>query len=224
MKIVNLNISSQGFYFVDKNGQKLPLSKALGKIFGRFFSVFLDLELYLLWIIGYIPSHIIRKLFYLLAGIKMAKGSTFHMGARFYKPWNISIGEGTIVGRGAAIENRCRIGRRCKLETNAYITGSSELEDYVFVAPMVTTSNDNYMGRSEERRKHYKGVTIRRGGRVGANATVLPGKVIEADGMVAAGSVVTRDVPAGVIVAGVPARPLRPVSSDQLVDSQEDTT
>lgn len=135
----------------------------------------------------------------------------------------VSVGEGTIVGRGVSIENRCRIGRRCKLETNAYITGSSEVEDYVFVAPMVTTSNDNYMGRSQERKKHYKGVTIRRGGRVGANATILPGKVVEADGMVAAGSVVTRDVPAGTIVAGVPARPVRPVPSDQLIDNQEDT-
>ncbi len=134
----------------------------------------------------------------------------------------VTVGEGTIVGRGVAIENRCRIGRRCKLETGAYITGSSELEDDVFVAPMVTTSNDNYMGRSEERKKHYKGITIRRGGRVGAGATVLPGRTVEPDGMVAAGAVVTRDVPSGMIVAGVPARELRPVPADQLIDNQEE--
>jgi UDP-2-acetamido-3-amino-2,3-dideoxy-glucuronate N-acetyltransferase len=134
----------------------------------------------------------------------------------------VSVGEGTIVGRGVSIENRSHIGRRCKLETNAYITAWSELEDFVFVAPMVTTTNDNYMARSEERKKHYRGVTIRRGGRVGANATVLPGVVIEADGVVAAGAVVTRDVPSATIVAGVPARSMRSVPDEQLLDNQED--
>jgi len=88
----------------------------------------------------------------------------------------VTIGEQTIVGRGVAIENRCTIGKRCKLETDAYITAYSELEDDVFVAPMVATSNDNYMARGSERFKHFKGVTVRRGGRIGVNATVLPAR------------------------------------------------
>ncbi len=135
----------------------------------------------------------------------------------------VTIGEQTIVGRGVAIENRCMIGRRCKLEVNAYITGSSELGDYVFVAPMVATSNDNYMGRSEERKKHFKGVTIGRGGRIGVNATILPGRTIEEQGVVAAGAVVTHDVPARIIVAGNPAHVFREVPADQLLENQKET-
>lgn len=134
----------------------------------------------------------------------------------------VTIGEETIVGRGVAIENRCTIGKRCKLETNAYITAYSRLEDDVFVAPMVATSNDNYMARGTERFKHFKGVTVKRGGRIGVNATILPGRTVDEQGVVAAGSVVTHDVPARSIVAGNPARLFRDVPEDQLLENQEE--
>jgi UDP-3-O-[3-hydroxymyristoyl] glucosamine N-acyltransferase len=134
----------------------------------------------------------------------------------------VTIGEQTIVGRGVAIENDCTIGKRCKLETNAYITAYSELEDDVFIAPMVATSNDNYMARGSERFKHFKGVTVKRGGRIGVNATILPGRMVGEQGVVAAGSVVTHDVPAQVIVAGNPAHVFRDVPRDQLLENEEE--
>jgi UDP-2-acetamido-3-amino-2,3-dideoxy-glucuronate N-acetyltransferase len=133
---------------------------------------------------------------------------------------NVAIGDFTIVGRGVAIENFCKIGSYCKLETNVYITAYSELGDWCFIAPCVATSNDNYMARSKERFKHFKGVTVRKGGRIGLNATILPGKVIGEDSQVAAGAVVTRDTPAKKIVLGVPAKPWRDVPSDQLLENQ----
>jgi UDP-2-acetamido-3-amino-2,3-dideoxy-glucuronate N-acetyltransferase len=134
----------------------------------------------------------------------------------------VTIGDETIVGRGVAIENRCTVGKRCKLETNAYITAYSVLEDDVFIAPMVATSNDNSMARGTERLKHFKGVTIKRGGRIGVAATILPGKTVDEQGVVAAGSVVTKDVPARVIVAGNPARVFRDVPEDQLLENHEE--
>lgn len=133
---------------------------------------------------------------------------------------NVSIGDRTIIGRGVAVENYSTIGSNCKIETNAYITAYSEIEDSVFIAPGVVTSNDNYAARSRERFKHFKGVTVKKGGRIGAQATVLPGKIIHEDGFVAAGSVVTKDVEAGKIVAGNPAAVLKDVPEDQLLKNQ----
>ncbi len=133
---------------------------------------------------------------------------------------NVTVGDFTIVGRGVAIENYCRIGRYVKLETNSYITAYSELDDRVFIAPCVATSNDNYIGRTEERFKHFKGITVRRGGRIGVNATILPGIVIGEDALVAAGALVTKDVPARKIVAGVPAKVFRDVPPEQLLENQ----
>jgi UDP-2-acetamido-3-amino-2,3-dideoxy-glucuronate N-acetyltransferase len=133
---------------------------------------------------------------------------------------NVTIGSKTIIGRGVAVENFCKVGSNCKLETNVYLTAYSEVEDYVFIAPGVVTSNDNFAARSKERYKHFKGVTIKKGGRVGAQATILPGKVINEDGFVAAGSVVTKDVESAKIVAGNPARFLKDVPEDQLLKNQ----
>lgn len=133
---------------------------------------------------------------------------------------NVTVGDFTIVGRGVAIENFCTIGRYVKLETNVYITAYSDVADRVFVAPCVATSNDNYIGRSEERFKHFKGVTVKRGGRIGVNATILPGITIGSDSLVAAGALVTKDTPDRKIVAGVPAKVFREVPEEQLLDKQ----
>ena len=131
------------------------------------------------------------------------------------------IGELTIVGRGVAVENQVSIGSRCKLETGSYITAMSLIEDYCFVAPEVTFTNDNFVGRTEERFKHFRGVTMRRGARIGANATVLPGITLGEDCLVAAGAVVTRDVAPRMIALGTPAREIRSVPEEQLLASAE---
>jgi len=133
---------------------------------------------------------------------------------------NVSIGEFTIVGRGVTIENKVTIGKRCKLETECYITALSEIGDYCFIAPEVTFTNDNFMARTKERFKYHKGVTMKTGARIGANVTVLPGITLEEDCLVAAGSVVTRDVPARKIVLGSPARVWRDVPKEQLLENQ----
>ncbi len=132
----------------------------------------------------------------------------------------VSIGDATIIGRGVAVENDCTVGKRCKLETNCYITAYSELGDYVFIAPGVVTTNDNYMGRTKERLDKFKGVKVKKGGRIGANATILPGKVIYEDGTIAAGSTVTKDVQKESLVVGSPAKEIRKVPKEQLLENQ----
>ncbi len=135
---------------------------------------------------------------------------------------NVSIGDLNIIGRNVTIENHVSIGSRNKFETNCYITAYSTVEDYCFVAPCVATSNDNYLARDKERFNHFKGITIRRGGRIGVHATILPGKTIEEDGTVAAGAVVTRDVPEAMIVIGSPAKPIQEVPESQLLKNNLD--
>ncbi len=133
---------------------------------------------------------------------------------------NVSVGSNTIIGRGVAVENNCSIGANCKLETNVYITAYSQLEDNVFIAPGVVTSNDNYAARLKGKDYTLKGVTVKRGGRIGAQATILPEKTIHEDAFAAAGSVVTKDISAKKINCGNPAKYLRDVPEEQLIDNQ----
>ena len=133
---------------------------------------------------------------------------------------DVTIGEGTIIGRGATVENEVTIGKKTKIETNAYITAFSKIGDYCFVAPCVAFSNDNYLGRTEERKKHFGGPVLRKGVRIGAGSVLLPGVEIGEDGLVAAGSVVTKNVPARMIVLGSPAKPWKEVPEDQLIENQ----
>ena len=134
---------------------------------------------------------------------------------------NVTVGSYTIIGRGVAIENRCTIGAHCKLETNVYICAYSEIGDYCFIAPCVATSNDNYLGRTEKRFKEYGGAVVRRGGRIGVNATILPGKIVEEDAVVAAGAVLTKNTETRKIYSGVPARFMRYVPEEELLENQK---
>lgn len=127
------------------------------------------------------------------------------------------IGNFVVIGRGVAVENDTTIGDYTKIQTGAYITAYMTIEDHVFIAPMVTTTNDNFMGRTENRFKYIKGAHIKRGSRVGGNAILLPGITLEAESFIAAGSLVTRDVPAQTLVKGVPAKPARKVPEEELL-------
>ena len=133
---------------------------------------------------------------------------------------NVTVGRGPRWCRGVTIENFCSVGRYCKLESESYLCAYSTLEDRVFVAPGVVTSNDNFVGRTQERFKHFKGVTVKKGGRIGACSVTLPGVVIGEDALVAAGSTVTKAVDPRMIVMGKPARPVRPVPVEQLLENQ----
>ena len=129
----------------------------------------------------------------------------------------VVIGDDVVVGRGSLVENDTTIGARTKIQADAYVTAYSTLEEDVFVAPCVVTTNDNFMGRTERRHELMKGPTIRRGARIGGGAVLCPGIEIGEEAFVGAGAVVTKDVPARVIVVGNPARVLRDVPEDELL-------
>jgi UDP-2-acetamido-3-amino-2,3-dideoxy-glucuronate N-acetyltransferase len=129
------------------------------------------------------------------------------------------LGESVVVGRGAFVENDVVVGARTKIQANAYVTAYSTLEEDVFIAPCVVTTNDNFMGRTERRHELRKGPTIRRGARIGGGAVLLPGIEIGEEAFVGAGAVVLDDVPARALVVGNPARRIRDVPDDELLPS-----
>ena len=130
------------------------------------------------------------------------------------------LGERVVVGRGTCVENDTTIGDFTKIQSNAYITAYMTIEDHVFVAPCVQTTNDNFMGRTERRHALIKGATIRRGARVGGGVVLCPGVEIGAEAFIAAGAVVTSDAPAGKVLMGVPARVVRDVAPEELLENQ----
>jgi acetyltransferase-like isoleucine patch superfamily enzyme len=128
------------------------------------------------------------------------------------------LGDGVVVGRGSVVENDSTVGARTRIQANAYVTAYSTLEEDVFIAPCVVTTNDNLMGRTEQRLELMKGPTIRRGARVGGGAVLLPGIEVGEEAFVGAGAVVLGDVPPRAVVVGNPARQIREVPPEELLE------
>jgi acetyltransferase-like isoleucine patch superfamily enzyme len=150
----------------------------------------------------------------LVAGAAIGPGVV--IGDQVYVRERSAVGRESVVGRGCSIENDVVIGARARIQTGSYITAFSEIEDEVFVAPMVVTANDMTAGRRGPG-VPLRGPRLRRACRVGAGAVLLPGVEIGAEAFVAAGSVVTRDVAPRSLVMGSPARHVREVDEKDLL-------
>jgi len=127
------------------------------------------------------------------------------------------IGERSVIGRGSAVDNDVSVGDRVKVQTGVYLTAFTTVEDDVFVGPGASTTNDDTMARHGEQYA-LRGAILRRACRVGGSVVLTPGVEVGEEAFVAAGAVVTRDVPARAVAMGVPARVVREVGEEDLLE------
>jgi acetyltransferase-like isoleucine patch superfamily enzyme len=150
-----------------------------------------------------------------LAGARIGAGAI--IGDQAFVRERSVVGAASVIGRGSAVDNDVVVGERVRVQTDVYLTAYSVIEDDVFVGPGVLTTNDSTMARHDEAFE-MRGVTMRRACRVGGAAVITPGIEIGEEAFVAAGAVVTRDVPARAVVMGVPARVARSVPDADLLE------
>jgi acetyltransferase-like isoleucine patch superfamily enzyme len=149
------------------------------------------------------------------AGAQVGEGAI--LGDQSYVRERSTIGAGSVVGRGSAVDNDVVMGARVRVQTGVYLTAYSVVEDDVFVGPGVVTTNDSTMSRHGAGFV-LEGATLRRACRVGGGVTLCPGVEIGEEAFVAAGAVVTRDLPPRSVSMGVPARVVRQVSDEDLLE------
>lgn len=174
--------------FTDRNGKTLTAPQALQKGITRILNIFLDAELYFLSLVGLVPSHLFRKIIYRLCGMKI--NGTVHMWARFYDPRGISIGEDTIVGDHVFLDGRAKL----------------KIGDHVDIASQVMIYNSEHDLTAEDFTATLAPVEIEDYVFIGPRAIIMPGVKIGRGSAVAAGAVVTHDVPDFSIVGGIPAK------------------
>lgn len=145
---------------------------------------------------------VIRPFTTIYAGAVLGDGVQTGQGASIRED-NV-IGDGSSIGTNAVLEHGNRIGERCRVHSGCFLEYVT-LEDDVFVGPNVVFCDDLHPP-CPSYAECVRGATVRRGASIGANATILPGVVIGEGALVGAGAVVTKDVPAGDVVVGNPAR------------------
>jgi len=126
------------------------------------------------------------------------------------------VGADSVVGRGSAVDFDARVGERVLIQTGVYVAARTVVEDDVFLGPGVITTNDHTMGR-HPRGEPPQGPVLRRACRIGGGAVIVPGVEIGEEAFIAAGAVVTRDVPPRAVVIGVPGRVVREVGDEDLL-------
>ena len=129
-------------------------------------------------------------------------GSILRTGHHVLIRENTEIGDNVVVGTNSVIDGNCRIGHNVSIQTGAYITAYTIVEDDVFFGPCSVTTNDKYMITGVK----LRGPLIKKGARIGANATILPGITVGEGAVVGSGAVVTKNVADGAVVVGNPAR------------------
>ena len=139
------------------------------------------------------------------------------IGDQSYVRERSRIGPGSVIGRGSVVDNDVAIGARVRVQTNVYLTAFTVIEDDVFVGPCAMTTNDDTMSRHGPDMQ-LRGATLRRACRVGGAAVLTPGVEIGEEAFVAAGAIVTKNVPARTVVMGTPARFTREVGEDDLLE------
>jgi len=132
----------------------------------------------------------------------VSAGRNFKTGHNILIRENTEIGDNVLIGTNSVVDGNCRIGNNVSVQSNAYITAYTVIEYDVFLGPCSVTANDKYM----EAGAALKGPIIKKGARIGANSTILPGVTIGENAIVGAGTVVTKDVTRKDTVVGNPAR------------------
>lgn len=172
-------------------GSELSATQLAQKIGNRLYNYLADLGLFIVHLVcNTIPSHHVRRFVMRLAGARIGRGSSIHMGCRFFSLKNLEIGEDTIVGEGAFLDGR-----------SALIIGN-----HTDIASQVLIYNSEHDINSEDFRAIESAVEIGDYVFIGPRAIILPGVKIGRGAVVAAGAVVTKDVPDFAIVGGVPAK------------------
>jgi acetyltransferase-like isoleucine patch superfamily enzyme len=128
------------------------------------------------------------------------------------------VAEDAMIGRGTSVTHGVLIGARTRIQNNTLIGPSTVIEEDVLVSPRVTFVGDPTMGRRLAEPAPV-GILVRRAGRIGTGAILFPPLEIGEEAVVGAAAMVRADVPARTVVAGTPARPLRPVRDDELLES-----
>jgi maltose O-acetyltransferase len=187
----NIHLTNRGIEFTDKHGQKLDSQEASAKICRRFYNWYLDFCLLLIHCVNdYLPFHAVRNWIFRLAGGQIGRGSAIHMGARFFQPNGITIGEDSIIGFRAFLDGRA----------------SLVIGDHVDMASEVMIYNSEHDINSDDFHATVAPVKIGDYVFVGPRAIIMPGVKIGQGAIVAGGAVVTKDVPDFAIVGGIPAQ------------------
>lgn len=130
-------------------------------------------------------------------------GNNFKTGHNAMIRENTTIGSNVLIGTNVIIDGNVSIGNNVSIQGNVYIPTNVLIEDYVFVGPCAVLANDKYPVREKYM---PDGPVLRKGSSIGANATLIPGVEIGEGAMVAAGALVTKDVPPWKIAIGCPAK------------------